>query len=126
MNSPIQTQIGFTQRNPAGTQQSQLVFGRDVDVTWEAVGFGSQGRPDPLDKLTINIVRVANGLTTSRITLTMLASDVDSILTNPNAPALLALKLREVRVCEDTNNDGTADTEKCMVILGSDTYLPAS
>lgn len=126
MNTIFPTQIGYTPRSSDGSQPSQLVFGKNINVNWEAVGLGTNGRPDPLEAVSINITLTQGGVTTQPLIITIVANDLITIMTNPNAPATFEMKLREVAVCEDTNNDGTADTEKRMVILGSATYLPAS
>ena len=118
-------QIGFT---PAGsTLGSQIVMGKNTAVTFEAIGYGEKGRPQELQKIVINLSKFEG---TTYTTIGSISLDVqaitDLIAANSNIPNPISMTLREVAVCEDTDNDGTADAEKRMIIIGSQTYLPAS
>ena len=58
MNTFYPTQIGTIETGVYPTDPSQLVFGRDVAVTTSKdVGFGQAGRPDFLEKITINLTK---------------------------------------------------------------------
>lgn len=114
--------IGFIPISGQGgtIQTPTLTLGRDVSVTWEAVGFGGGGRPDYIKTVIINLTD--NTVMTAPTKKAAISIDVADVLTiiasNANATtAALTLKLREVDVCDD----GTA---KKMMILASATYLP--
>ena len=117
-NSFYPSQIGFIPTGVASPNNTSTIYlGRNVDVAWEAVGFGAQGRPDYLETININLTKI-DGATQTRLgTISMNVSDIQDIIDgNSNAQAAaLTLSLREVAVCDN----GTA---RAMIILASDPY----
>lgn len=113
------TQIGYIQsgvRGPIFTP-SEVVIGRDVTGSWEAAGFGAQGRPDALQKITINLSPQDGLDLPGKIIIDV--QDVLSIMDdNDNAPDNMYFRLTEVSICE-------SGVEKRMVVLASQTYLPS-
>jgi hypothetical protein len=134
-NTIIPSQLGYNA--PGSTNRSEVWIGRDVSVSFEAVGLGKGRRPDALEALKINISKIENA-GQSNETVTLVSSlyldvtDVLEITNQANYPSTngvkdeLFLKLREFAVCEDTDNDGIGDTEKRVVILASQSYPAAS
>lgn len=119
MNQTLSTQIGYT---PSGSALgSTVVIGRDITSAWEAIGFGSQGRPDVLEKLNINLTSLSGTITRKGVVSIDVASLVAVINANPNAPATgFQFGFREVAVCElDANGDSV---EKLMMVISSQTY----
>ena len=132
------TQLGYT---PVGSSLgSQITLGRDTsfgDVTFEAIGVGAKGRPDSLEKVVINISKLKNadGVNSTYDTVCDISLNIADILAlaaaNSNFPKdqsdntlpTLSLRLTEVSTCE-TDDSGNG-VEKRMVILASQTYLPA-
>ena len=121
------TQIGYT---PLGSSyQSTVVIGRNLDTPWEAIGFGTNGRPDILERLTINLTSpTTSGTLLPRATpgrKGRIEIDVSQLVqiinSNPYAPATgFHFALREVSVCE-INDDGDAE-ERAMMVISSQTY----
>lgn len=115
------TQIGYT---PIGSayQSTVTIGGNASPGTWEAIGFGQNGRPDYMERLVINLVSpsgVAPNQITRKGTCVLDVTQLIAIINgNSNAPSTgFAFALREVDVCEN----GTA---KKMVVFASQTYLP--
>lgn len=112
-------QVGFI---PTGTTtgvlNSTVYLGRNVDVTWEAIGFGAQGRPDYLQTLYMNLTKVQGTTKTRLATLKFDVADIQTIINADSAAtaAALTFKLRQVSVCDNGTN-------KKMIILASDTYV---
>lgn len=111
------TQIGFTP--PSSPQGSQVVIGKDITASWEAVGFGADGRPDVLGKVFIYLT--SSGGTPAQVGVISLdvAQLVSIIQANPNAPTTFQFQMREFDVCDN----GVA---KKTMIIASQNYLPAS
>ena len=117
-------QIGFV---PSGTNQtSHVVIGRDITGSWEAVGFGPDGRPDIAQQIRFNLVnRVSDTEFTQPIQIVLDTFDLVVLLnSNPNAPEVFYISAREVAICSGDDNGNT--TEARMVVLASQPYLPAS
>ena len=120
-NSIIPSTIGSTPIN--STNGSQLVFGRDVSVTFEAIGLGQTGRPDVLQKLIINLSTINAGVTTKTCSITLDPAAIITLITsNPNIPSPVNMSLVEAAVCVADDSGNT--TEQRMIIIGSATYLP--
>ncbi len=122
-NTVTPTQIGFIPTGANGTvKTSSLYLGKNVDVTWEAVGLGAQGRPDYLQVVNLNLTKVvgtSNPILTRLGTISFDVSDLQTIIAgNSNATAAaLTFKLREVDVCDST-------TARKMMVLSSLPYDP--
>lgn len=115
MNSFYSPQIGFTQSGNGN--QSKIVLGRSVGATWEAVGFGAQGRPDVLEVLQINLATPSGTLSQKGridIDVSHLVSIIDG---NVNAPNPMVFQMREFDVCDNGQ-------PKKVVILASANYNP--
>lgn len=112
----VPSQLGYTA--PSTPNRSQIYLGKDLNVNFEAVGLGADGRPDELQALKIH-------LSQGGVALGAIYLDVTDIIalkqSNSNIPSELFLKLTEVSVCESDTATGET-TEKRMVILGSPTY----
>lgn len=129
-NTFFPTQIGTT---PSGYQGgSQVIIGRDLRVSWEAVGFGAGGRPDALENFVINISQLSgvapiqsSKLNGWRGQISLNVNDLVNIMkTNPAIAASgFNMKFREVSVCEQVG-DGTQEMK--MLILASQTYPTGS
>ena len=92
---------------------------------FEAAGFGPNGRPDYAEIVTINLTQNKNGTLTKQGSISINVQDLITAATNnSNLPANLVLTLKEASVCE-TDDEGNAN-EMRMIILGSQTYKPAS
>lgn len=124
-NTSNATQIGSTPLNYTGGG-SQLIIGRDVTASWEAVGYGSGARPDILENFVINLTNLRSGTDKgNKVSITLNYQELISIATgNPfSFPGTgLNLVLKEVSVCEMVSGESK---EKRMVIIGSQTYDPA-
>lgn len=125
MNSLLPTQIGYTPLS-SGTPPypSQVVIGRDITASFEAVGFGDGGRPDPMSLLKINLTNQAVDPAVKVGSISMSATGLAAII-SANFALLgqpLNFTFQEVALCVDVN--GTA-TEKRAVVLMSQSYLPA-
>lgn len=118
MNTFHPTNIGFVPTGAAGVAQTSSVYiGRDISSTYDAIGFGANGRPDYVQLVKIPLTqRAADGTLTKQGTITL---DVSALVTarssNPNIPSSLELVLREVAVCDNGTN-------KRMMIVASATY----
>lgn len=112
------SQVSYT---PTGSAyQSTVVIGRQIGATWEAIGFGAQGRPDYLERLVINLTTPSGGLSQKGSITMDVGSIINVIAANPFAPASgFQISLREVLVCD-------AGTTKKMMILASQTYPTGS
>lgn len=121
-DSIIPTQIGSTP--PGSSLDSQVVIGKDTTVSFEAVGIGSQGRPDYVQNVIINLSKIENNTT---VTIAKIQLNVGDLITlmdkNKNMPKNLSLALKEVAVCEIADGSEEA-VDKRMIVLASDTYLP--
>lgn len=110
------TQVGYT---PTGSAYgSQIVLGRNLNTTWEAIGFGQQGRPDPLERVYMNLSQIS-GLSTAA-QKAVVAFDVKSLLNilaaRPLAPTTgFYFAFREYLVCDN-------GTTKAAVFLSSQPY----
>jgi len=119
-NTFYPTQVGFT---PSGSfQGSQVIIGRNIDVQWEAIGFGAGGRPDPVNNMVINLTFTANNGTALRVGEVRLNAEelFDIAIENNLQDDTIELTFREISVCE-TDDEGNA-SEKKMIILASQTY----
>lgn len=125
-NSLLPTQIGYVPASQDGTQQSQLVLGRNTTGTWEAVGFGAQSRPDPLQALQVFVtVNPLSQTPTVPVTINIDATNALAVaLANPNAPSVFTFTLQEVATCETDANGVTS--EKRRMALISQAYPKAS
>lgn len=107
-------QIGFT---PSGhALGSQVVVGRDISSNFEGAGFGMQGRPDFLEKFTINLTKNTNGALSKIGTATFNVQDIETIrASNSNVSTNLTFSFKEVAVCDN-------GIERRMIILASQVY----
>jgi len=109
------TQIGYT---PTGSAYgSQVVIGRNMNTTWDAVGFGQGGRPDYVERIYLNITQ-ASGV--APVQKAQIALDVKSLLNiiaaNPNAPTTgFYFAFRELQVCNGS-------TVQAMTFMSSQPY----
>jgi len=114
MSSFFDPYIGYV---PSG----QLLIGQDPTVNWEAIGFGANGRPNPMGTMTINICSSGNGGVTKLGAIQLAAGDILSIIAaNSNAPKTFNFSLQEVAICSGDNNGNTQEAR--MVILASQIY----
>lgn len=126
-NSILPNQIGFL---PAGSgvggiyQGSALVFGKNPTGGWQSVGFGSNGQPDILQSLKINISSTGVSPAAAPIVINIRSEDVLSLYGNTHAPRTFQFNLKEVFICE-VDPTTQESVEKCMVVLASQTYLPS-
>lgn len=125
MPTILPTQLGTTIYSDGSANipasQSQIFIGKDITAQWEAVGFGSQGRPDAVENVILNLTLITNsaGGPSKKATISLKASDINSILKgNTNIPNPVTLSLMEVDVC----NNGTAAK---MLVISSVPYAPA-
>lgn len=126
MNPITPTQIGYVPYSSGNSLVSNLVFGRNTTGSWEAVGFGSQGRPDPLNQLAINLTDTRPSASISMPGIINIdVSDLLSVINaaGSQAPHQFSFKMREVAVCEENNG---VSTEKRMMVLASQTYPAGS
>jgi hypothetical protein len=117
-NSFFPPQIGFIPTTGStGINTSTLYLGRNVDTTWEAVGFGQAGRPDYLETLYLNLTKLNAGVPDRIATLAFNVADVQTIITSHSnaGAAALTFQIREVDVC-------SAGVAKKMMILASAPY----
>lgn len=113
--------------------QAQYIVGRDLNLNIEAFGMGSQGRPDAVENLIINISQISanNSLNTIALPAKVASvqinlNDIISLMaTNPNIPqdGSFTLKLTEVDVC---NTVAGVSTPMKMLVLASQVYAPVS
>lgn len=121
MNPSVPTQLGYT---PTGSAyQSTVVIGRNVNATWEAVGFGAEGRPDYLERLTINLTSPSGAsLVRKGVVNIDVGALVQAINANPFAPSTgFQFAFREVSVCEVPDGSSSA-VERRMMVIASQTY----
>lgn len=126
MNSVLPTQIGYVPASADGTQQSQLVFGKNSTGSWEAVGLGAQGRPDLLQAIQVFITANPQSQNPSvPVTINIDATSALAIIAaNPNAPTVFGFTMQEVATCETDANGNTS--EKRRMALISQAYPKAS
>ncbi len=139
-NTSNSTQIGFIPGNAtiiSGDSnipsRSSVIIGRNTETSWEAIGYGSGARPDIVETIAFNLsyqrdlvapASDTNPLKTDTYIVLDVKDLVAAIQSNPdNFPAILNMKLKEVAVCEADDSGET--TEKRMIIIGSQTYLPS-
>lgn len=118
MSSFFPPQIGFGPTGIAGTRNtSTLYLGQNASVSWEAVGFGSDGRPDYLETLYINLSKVVANIPVKVATISFNVSGIQAIIAANSHAATPALdfQIREVDVCH-------AGIAKKMMILASLPY----
>lgn len=118
-NTILPSQLGFT---PTGSSQgSQFFIGRNVNVDWEGVGVGSDGRPDPLDRMYIYFTSGVGDIPIQWGHIDLDVSQfLETIAANPNAPTTgFQLAMRQVLVCD-------AGVTKNMMIIASQTYPTGS
>jgi len=123
-NTFYPTQIGFT---PSGSANgSQIIIGRNIDVSWEAVGFGAEGRPDITQNMVINLTFEAIDGTTLRVGEVKLNAKelFDIAVENNLQDEVIEISFKEISICE-TDDEGNS-TEKKMMILASKPYSPPS
>lgn len=123
-NTFYPTQIGFV---PSGSapNSSKIVIGRNITGSWEAVGFGADGRPDTLNNFVINFTYTNAGQARKLGDVTLNAGDLYTIMNPlPNkqsyAPSNIELTFKEVSICE-LGDDGES-VERKMIVLASQTY----
>lgn len=125
--SLLPQQIGWTPNGvgngPNGTNlQSQVFIGKDVSVSWEAIGIaaGNAGRPAPLENLIINFTQIS---TSKKIgSIQMNVNDLLTLMaTNSNIPTdgSLSMKFTEFDVCQN------GQPMKCL-LLASQIYAPTA
>ena len=110
--------IGYRPTGVNGVAQvSTFIVGKSTTGTYEGIGLGGGGRPDPLEVMQINLVEpIGDGTFTSRGSITFNVYDLFAAKSsNSNVPLNLNLTLKEVAVCDNGTN-------KRMIILGSQTY----
>ena len=118
-NSFFPPQIGFVPKGTVATPQtSQLVLGNNGSNTWEAVGFGPNGRPDYLESFFINLAQGSSSNVIACFSLS--ATGIQAVVAAANNQSLaktaaLDFRLREVMVCD-------GGVTKNMMILASATY----
>ena len=118
MNSFFPPQIGYIPTGTATTLNvSTIYLGRDITQTWEAIGFGAQGRPDYLQVVQIPLTNVNNdGSLTQKGSITLnVAAIISGAVNRPQFPANINLNCREVLVC----NNGVT---QAMLVIGSAPY----
>ncbi len=134
-NTSNPTQIGYTPLGFNGITGegggSQVVIGRDTNVEWEAIGYGSGARPDILQRMIVNLSyqRAINEPVSDTNPLesdTKISLDVSDIIlaysgNAANFPNRLLLTFKEASVCEIVSGNAV---EKRMIIIGSQTYDP--
>ena len=125
-NSIVPTTIGSLPST--STFGSTLVLGKDVTADFEAVGLGIDGRPDVLNLLQINLSQYDPSSDGNLLPVVSFIIDPLDILelqkNNPAITSPIFLNFKEVAICE-TDDEGNS-TEKRMIVLASDTYLPPS
>lgn len=117
-NTFLPTQIGSTSLSyPSG---SQVVIGRNIDVTFDAAGFGTGGRPDVVQNVILNLTETVDTFQVRLGTVSFNIADFLTILnTNPNTPDQFDMRLRQVLVCDN-------GVTKNAIILMSQTYPTGS
>lgn len=125
-NSIIPTQIGNLPFDPNHSNISTIVLGKDntAGVTFEAIGLGTNGRPDSLESIKINFSKFNTGSESYRPlgSATLNVEDIYNFFTgNLNVVQNLEIKFRQVSVCEinDTTNQ---PEERYMLVLASQTF----
>jgi len=103
MNTFYSTQLGYT---PSGSAYgSQIILGRNLDTTWEAIGFGQAGRPDVLERVVINLTRVSGVATPTKLgQISFNVTDIQTLIAGSTTAAsgALNMQLREIDVCNDS------------------------
>lgn len=100
------TQIGYT---PTGSAYgSQVVIGRNMNTTWDAIGYGQAGRPDYVERIYLNITQ-ASGV--APVQKAQVVLDVKSLLNilaaRPLAPTTgFYFAFREYLVCNNGVTQG--------------------
>jgi hypothetical protein len=122
-NTVFPSQVGFV---PSGiNQNSQVVFGRNITGSWEAIGVGQGGRPDILQQITAYIVNIQGNSATLPIIINIDTTAVQQIISsNSHAPQVFNFSLQEVSTCE--TDDAGNSTEMRRMALLSQAYLPQS
>ena len=127
MSTILPKQIGFTvagNTNGIGgtASQSQVIIGKDITLSWDCVGFGGQGRPDPVENVILNLTIITNAPNGPQKLgqISFNASDIAAIISNnTNAPTPILMKLTEVDVCSN-------GTPMKMIVLASTPYAPSA
>ena len=119
-NTVIPSQLGYTA--PDSSLRSQVFIGKDLGLSFEAVGVGKDGRPDQLQALKIYISEGSERYAAIHIDVEDVKAMFADGLTIPDGEnPQVFIKLRTVSVCEVDDKTGEA-IEKKMVILGSQAY----
>lgn len=113
----VPSQLGYTA--PGSRLRSQLFLGKNVNVQFEALGLGDDGRPDELQALKIHISQngVAQGAIYLDVTDVLELKQKNSSLSGKE----LFLKLREASVCVLNEQTGEGE-EKKIIILSSEPF----
>lgn len=107
------TQQGYLPTGVNGTALVSTYFlGRNTSGTYEGIGIGQGGRPDPLQVLNINLTSPNGGTPFQKGTITINVEDLMNIV---GGPSRYNMTLKEVHVCENGTN-------KKMIVLASQTY----
>jgi hypothetical protein len=118
-NTILNTQVGYTTSGSNGAgPQSQVIVGRDLSASWEAVGFGPFGRPDFTENVKFNLTLISGegGNPAKAATISFAAADIMTIIDNSQTLfAPISLTLTEVIIC----NNGQSGR---MMVLASQPY----
>ena len=113
----LPTQVGYTMSGQNGTSQSQVMIGKDLALSWDAIGFGPNGRPDLVENVKFNLTLISGSIPPQKAaTISFASADIFTIVSNAQTLTLpLALTLVEVIIC----NNGQSGR---MMVLGSQPY----
>lgn len=105
--------IGFLPTGVNGVAQvSTVIMGQNTSGTYEGVGFGYGGRPDPVQVININLTSPNGGVPFQKGTITI---NVEDLMNIAGGPSRYNMTLREVSVCDGGVN-------KKAVVLMSQSY----
>lgn len=110
-NTFYPTNIGWL---PSGNAQVSTIFlGGTNTGSYEGIGFGAGGRPNPLQVLQINLISPNGGSPFQKATITM---NVDDLMNITGGPSRYDMTLKEITVCD-------AGVARKAVVLMSQLYV---
>lgn len=106
-------QMGFIPSGSNGVAQVSTFFvGRRTSGTYEGIGLGGGGRPDPVQVIQFNLTSPNGGTPFQKGTVTINVEDLVNIV---GGPSTYNMTLREVSICDNGQN-------KKAVVLMSQSY----
>lgn len=118
--SLIDPLIGYTPTGIGSPYQSQVIVGKDLSLSFEAIGFGPNSRPDLVEGVRLNLTLISgnqqDGGPQKMASLSFSANDISAIIDSASTlVGPVPFQLVEVIVC----NNGQSGR---MMVLGSPVY----